>query len=259
MGQYFEWVNLDKRELLDSSAFADGLELYETSYVGSERTGAALTLLAGDWAHDAVVFMGDYCSPADSANLLMRRIAREYGERGAYDQLADEFSNIAGGFAAARGKTEWVYDDIAQDTVSREYQGTFDLEVSDPRYLVNLTKGEYVDRRATMVWYVKRTPSYEVSRFDPTPLLLATEGALDGFEDGGCGPWLGDDVYASDTCPGEGFVDSTRKYVYTIDDDDIPVYATDRQIEAVWRRRIEDYEGLSEDEIDAIRALLRRC
>jgi hypothetical protein len=76
---------------------------------------------------------------------------------------------------------------------AREYVGTFDMEFSHPRYLVNASKREYVDRERTMAWDVTRGRlPFGVVRFHPTPLLLSSGRGLDGYDE--CGPWLGDDV-----------------------------------------------------------------
>lgn len=257
MGQYFTWLNVDKREQLDPLAFEGGLKWCETCYVGSERTEAALSLLAGPWAGDAVVFMGDYCRPGELDNALMSRVAAEYGERGACDYMEDTFTNIAGRFAVVRGRAEYLYEDDAP-LGAREYVGTFDIEFSHPRYLVNDSKREYVDRERTMVWHVTRGHlPFSVVRFDPTPLLLSSGRGLDGFDD--CGPWLGDSVFATSIRPDDGYADMSHTYVCTFGDNEVPVFSSDDQIKAVMERRTEDYGKLTNMEIEFIEALLRRC
>lgn len=256
MGEYFTWLNVDKRERLDPLAFEGGLKWCETCYVGSERTEAALTLLEGAWAGDAVIFMGDYCRPEELDNDLMRRVAAEYGDLGARDYMEDAFTNIAGRFAVVRGRTECLYED---DTLlgAREYAGAFDIEFSHPRYLVNDSKCEYVDRERTMAWHVTRGRlPFGVVRFDPTPLLLSSSRGPDGFDD--CGPWLGDNVYATNALPDGEYADMSHAYVCTFDDE-APVFSSDDQIRAVMERRTEDYGGLTGMEIESIKALLRRC
>jgi hypothetical protein len=98
---------------------------------------------------------------------------------------------------------------------------------------------------------------FGVVRFDPTPLLLSSGRGLDGYD--GCGPWLGDNVFATSVCPDDGYADMSHAYVCTFDDDEAPVFASDDQIKAVMERRTEDYGGLTSSEIETIKALLRRC
>ena len=257
MGQYFTWLNVDKREQLDPLAFEGGLKWCETCYVGSERTEAALTLLAGPWAGDAVIFMGDYCSPGDIDNPLMQRVAAEYGAHGACDLMEDTFTNVTGMFAVVRGRGECLYENDVP-LGAREYVGTFDVAFSHPRYLINDSKREYVDREQTMVWHVNRGHlPFGVVRFDPTPLLLSSGHGPDGFEE--FGPWLGDRVHATNARPEGTYADMSRAYVCTFDDDEVPVFSSDCQIRAVMERRTGDFDGLSDEEIESIKALLRRC
>lgn len=256
MAQYFFWMNFDRREMLDPLAHDSALNQTATSYLGAEYTEAALTLLEGEWAGQAVLFMGDYTDLEGATNPLLVRIREEYGNH-PFDEADETFTNISGRFYEVEGREEHVY--IDEDTeFERPYSGPFDLRYTRPRYVINQSKREYVDRLSTCVWYLRRTPSFEVVRFDPTSLLLTTWRGLDGYEDDEHGPWVGDYVTASSELPGNGCADATRKYVYTNRDDELPVYATDVQIEAVWRRRAEDYGDLTEEEIGAIRALLRR-
>jgi len=209
------------------------------------------------WAGDAVIFMGDYCCPGDLDNALMRRVTAEYGGRGACDYMEDTFTNIAGRFAVVRGRAEHLYeDDVPLGT--REYVGTFDIEFSHPRYLVNDSKRGYVDRKRTMAWHVTRGHlSFNVIRFDPTPLLLSSSRGPDGFGD--CGPWLGDSVFATSICPNDGYADMSHAYVCTFDDDEIPVFSSDDQIKTVVEHRTEDYGDLTSIGIESIKDLLRRC
>lgn len=46
MGQYFEWVNYDKREIIATDPWPNGQKLYECAYLGCPETDAALTMLA---------------------------------------------------------------------------------------------------------------------------------------------------------------------------------------------------------------------
>ena len=79
MGQYFQIINLDKKEKLHPHAFGDGLKLMEFATSGNGvMTGLALLLrqssqsgggdfnvglsndLLGSWAGDRVSIVGDY-------------------------------------------------------------------------------------------------------------------------------------------------------------------------------------------------------
>lgn len=68
MGQYFNWVNLDKGEIVADWPWPNGQGIHESAYLGCEETDAALTMIAGDWAGDLVVFLGDYAENANMRN-----------------------------------------------------------------------------------------------------------------------------------------------------------------------------------------------
>ncbi len=48
MGQYFEWVNFDKGEIIATWPWPNGQKPHECTYVECEETDAALTMLAGE-------------------------------------------------------------------------------------------------------------------------------------------------------------------------------------------------------------------
>lgn len=253
MAQYFFWMNFDRREKLNPLAFGSALNQTATSYLGAEYTEAALTMLAGDWAGQAVLFMGDYTDlDKGTPNPLLTRIREEYG-RYPFDEADGTFTDVFGRFSDARRG-------LAEDTGDggSSYAGPADLSFTRPRYVINRSKGEYVDRAATCVWYLRKATALEVVRFDPISLLLTTWHALDTFEDDCHGPWVGDDVLAADVLPEEGFADATRRYVCAQDDGEAPVYASDEQIKAVAEGRPAGYAGLSQAEIETVRACLRR-
>lgn len=76
MGQYFEWVNFDKREIIATDPWPNGQKLHECAYIGCPETDAVLTMLAGDWAGDLVVFLGDYARFKDETHPGRREVER---------------------------------------------------------------------------------------------------------------------------------------------------------------------------------------
>jgi len=252
-------MNFDRREQLDVFPFDTNIERASSCFVGNEYTEALLTLLTGDWAGTANAFVPDCFSAKDLDDTgrppFLVRAADEFGEY-IFDEAEDSFAYVEGQFKLMEGRLRRTYPDDWPLYIDEPYEGPFDLELSHPRYAVNRTKREYVDRDHTMVWFIRRRPyPFEVVRFDPTPLLLCTDGFLDDYYDRG--PWLGDYVYASNVHPGDGYRDATRDYIYTIGPER-PVYATDDQIKAVMERREDDYGNLTPQEIEDIKDCLRQ-
>ena len=59
MGEYFEWVNIDKKEYISPFDFDQGSKLHQTSVDGNPLLNALATLLDDRWKGDRIVFLGD--------------------------------------------------------------------------------------------------------------------------------------------------------------------------------------------------------
>ena len=57
MGEYYDWVNISKKEYLSPVDFDLGSKLYESAYAGNPLLGALYDLLSSDWKGDAIVFL----------------------------------------------------------------------------------------------------------------------------------------------------------------------------------------------------------
>lgn len=62
MGQYYQVVNLDKKETIRPHAFGCGAKLMEHSWIGNKLTGTVMELLSegGAWHKTRMVWAGDY-------------------------------------------------------------------------------------------------------------------------------------------------------------------------------------------------------
>ncbi len=156
MGEYFVWINQDKRQCLDQRACDDcGWMFGIASVQRCELTEAACTLIAGSWRGGRVIFAGDYLSfgdeEHDSRNGLL---AKEFGKQ--------PYENCYGG-------------------------GCEELAAPDPivryRFSINETKREYVDRGNTPLADVCELPNGELvwSRYDPVPPFFSPVQRDNGF------------------------------------------------------------------------------
>ena len=77
MGQYYKFINLDKKEICDRSK--GFLKLTEHSYIGNEYCNDILTLLSNEWKGDRVIHVGDYAEGNDGTTTgkLIDKIERE--------------------------------------------------------------------------------------------------------------------------------------------------------------------------------------
>lgn len=216
MGQYFNWVNFDKNEIIEDWPWPNGNKLHKSAYLGCEETDAALTMLAGGWAGDFVAFLGDYATFENETHPKRReaelRLAGTCCEEYIYS-----CADICGRFDYTRDhpKTRHpVYedDDIYETWVP--YDGPFDVAIHCYRYVANETKKEFVDRFCTAVRYIDKNTG-EIIRYDPFPELMCSQtGWLEDPENEIEGRWFGDTVRPSDEHPGDGYTAVAQNYSY---------------------------------------------
>ena len=71
MGEYFDWVNVDKRELICPAAFGRGNKYHETVHKDSVLPFVLHTLLDERWVEDHVLLLSDECHvPEDPHNYI---------------------------------------------------------------------------------------------------------------------------------------------------------------------------------------------
>lgn len=216
MGQYYYWVNFDKDEIIEIWPWPNGMGLHECAYLGCEETDAALTMLAGDWAGDLVVFFGDYAEFKDETHPMRKEVERRLGGMGAEDYILS-CRDICGRFDYVRdhpGITHPLYFDDGRDSIDVPYDGPFDVEIRQFRYVVNESKKEFIDRFNTAVRYVSEKTGKDVL-YDPFPELMCTgTRGLEDPENEIEGLWFGDVVRPTDEHPGDGYTAVAQWYSY---------------------------------------------
>lgn len=66
MSEYFNWINVDKKQRLDSCACDDLGSIFGAACIQRcELTEAACTLIANQWHSERVIFVGDYLAFGD--------------------------------------------------------------------------------------------------------------------------------------------------------------------------------------------------
>lgn len=121
MGQYFEWVNYDKREIIMIDPWPNGQKLRWCAYIGCPETDAALTMLAGDWAGELVMFLGDYARFKDETRPGRREMEHRLN-RAISDDCTYGFTDTCGRFDYVCSHPEVMhfveYDDGGYDMAS---------------------------------------------------------------------------------------------------------------------------------------------
>lgn len=214
MGEYFDWVNVDKREFISPDDFGYGNKSHETVHKDSVPLLALHTLLSDRWAGDHILFLGDECYvPDETANYVFKALREQYHPFPdvdyTWEMVFETYRNVSGLFKEAeeavrseiryyledlRNHERYVHNEYGVDA-DHPYEGLFTMTGQRVRYVVNHTKRIGYSLEETKVLYLNRTES---DFADPLPILL-------GYgSDFGPGAWIGDVIGVSHRLP-EGY------------------------------------------------------
>lgn len=225
MGEYYSWVNIDKKEYIEPFAFDMGNKSHESAWKGNPLLGALYALMKSDWKGDRVIFLGDETNITEKdTNPALQQLSKErkqWGEPGYdADYVVETYRDISGLFRDAEKKVrEEIRIMIDADDFECNYyhvdkespfDGLFGRLPAYYRYVYNHTKKEFYDLTRTRMTYTDRDGNY-TDRIDPLPLLLAF-GRSAGDE---CtGLWIGDNVEPGDDAPPYDYKDMSSVYVW---------------------------------------------
>ncbi|MCR5566496.1 MAG: hypothetical protein K6F61_06560 [Clostridiales bacterium] len=210
MGEYYDWVNVDKKQYLIPMEFGHGSKLYESCWYHADVLGALYSLLSSEWKGDHIMFLGDECGSirADIQNETLRRFRAQCTGDGKLWYWPDEYRCMSGLFKAAEKEVREEiriileepenFDNIYRIDPANPYKGLFEREPVWFRYVVNHARKEYYDTERTR-W------TDGGHKMDPLPLLLAY-GRMT-LQEEECGRWLGAVITVTDQMPGDGYTD----------------------------------------------------
>ena len=216
MGAYYSWVNIDRREYLQCGDLEDGrCKLYQMIWYDCMGVRALYALLDGEWRGQRILLLGDEGEPAgDGGNAALARLI---GERrswsaagGLFDYVAAHYRDITPLFQESEGvcraEIDWILNDPHRFDPYRidrsdPFRGLFGRCVRDYRFVINDTRGAYLDR--------ERAQSHRGFLVNPLPLLLAC-AAFDA--EPFIGAWMGDSLRVSDSPPPETYRDMSAIY-----------------------------------------------
>lgn len=175
MGQYYKFINLDKKEKSDRNMYP--LKLTEHSYVGNDYCNDTLTLLSDKWEGDRVIHVGDYATNTDNTTTshLISKLDREFKPNTTFFNYGEYFK------------------DVEPDKINKKI-----------RYVYNLDKKEYIDlfhQPIINVWYGDGEASF--AKFNSFALLTACGngqggGDYHGVNEEHIGSWAGDHFVSSE-------------------------------------------------------------
>ena len=211
MGEYYDWVNVNKKEYISPNDFDFVNRRTESLVRGNAFLCALRDLLSNEWAGDHIFWSGDEKSiPGDTDNVTLQILYSHTVQIGypgdAFDTVCESYRNVSGLFKAAeeevRQEIGFYLEDIksAAPTMNNEYgidiekpfNGLFMREGRDFRYTVNHTKRVCYSFEKTKILYRDNTESDYV---DPLPILMAYGRVTD------TGLWVGDIIGVSDEMP----------------------------------------------------------
>ena len=262
MGQYYKFINVDKREICDRNLGM--MKLMEHSYLYNNYCSDILFLLNTDWKNDRVIHVGDYAEPDDGTTT-----------QEIIEQIQDEL------------KVESVYNE-ADNYLEKQ----INEEILEIRYVYNHDKKEYVDLYKQPIQYFDIEGStISVTKINSFALLVACGNGLGGgdyvyhakINEEKVGSWAGDRFESSTT-----FLDKYKEYTENslmfneiekykgisnwneqtksqiLNDSGELLVKELKNIEEEWYRRIDlnklklSKEGLFNDEYNFLKSILER-
>ena len=210
MGEYFNWVNVVKREYICPADFGFGNKAGESSYYRNDFLCALRELLSTEWRGDRIIFFGDeYNIEADTEYGILREFYKQTVQHGCpgdgFDVMCETYRNLSAQFKSAekavREEIQAYLEDSATgyDTVNEygielehPYDGLFTRKGHDYKYTVNHTKKVCYSLEETKIFDHN---NYFREKMDPLPFLLGYGRTVEA------GDWLGDVVGVTDEKP----------------------------------------------------------
>lgn len=160
MGEYYNWVNVDKREYICPGDFDYGNKFHESMHKKSIPLHALHTLLNDEWKGDHVLWLGDECSVSNKfPNKIIQTLYDQsvaFGYPGsAFDRICESYRNVSCLFKEAEkeARKEIGYyienlrdygelDSINEYGIDIEnpFRGLFIKQTKRYKYTVNCTK-----------------------------------------------------------------------------------------------------------------------
>lgn len=211
MGEYYKWVNVDKKEYICPSDFDYGNKCWESLTRENSFLCALFDLLSNEWSGDHIFWMGDEKLISKDTNNPTLKILYEDSVKLGYpgdgfDTVSEVYKNISSLFKAAenivREEIRFYLENIKTNNLNENneygvdlnnpFKGLFLRDGKNFRHTINHTKKVYYSFDNTKILYKNNT---ENTFSNPLPLLM-TYGKIAND-----GDWLGDIIGVSDEIP----------------------------------------------------------
>lgn len=211
MGEYYNWVNVDRKEYICPADFDYGNKSRESCHRESEVLRALRNLLENEWRGCRIFWLGDEKGlPEDCSNILFSTIKKHCDEIGyagdMFGTVCETYINVSGLFKSAeksvREEIGYYLEEIARGNrnerneygidPNRPVEGLFLREGKDVRYIINYSKKVCYSFEKTKILY---KDGEENNFVDPLPILLGYGRVMN------MGKWIGDVVGVSNELP----------------------------------------------------------
>lgn len=213
MGEYYSWVNVDRKEYICPYDFDYGSKRHESCHREGEVLRALRDLLANEWKDCRILWMGDEIGlPKYISDDLFTIIKRHCDEAGdyvdIYDMVIETYKNVSGLYKSAekdvREEIGFFLAEIERGNKHERneyginpdnpFEGLFQRTGRDSKYIINFTKKVGYSFGKTKILYKNGD---ENDYADPLPILLGYGRVMEP------GEWLGDIVGVSDELPND--------------------------------------------------------
>ena len=205
MGEYFSWINLDRKEYISPSDFEIGNKRYESVSINNALLCALRELMGSEWKGSKIIFIGDECGQfsINIPNILNDILQDDKFEGNFVDYTYENFKNVSCKFEAARNMvTEEISvfmerirrgeDDFINEygiDINNPFAGMFNRKGKSYKYTINYGKGVAYCLDTTKII---TSEDNVIDSIDPLPVLFGYGNTMKP------GEWLGDFVGVSD-------------------------------------------------------------
>ena len=215
MGEYYNWVNVDKKEYICPADFDYGNKFYESMHKDSIPLHALHSLLINEWKGDRVLWFGDECPvPEQSSNGVIKTLYEqsvEFGYPGdTFGMICESYRNVSCLFKEAeknvREEIRYYLEEYRETgrldhyneygiDLDNPYEGLFLKTAKRRMFTINYSKKIYYSLAETDILFQDHTKN---NFTDPLPFLMGYGRVAEP------GEWLGDIIGVSDQRP-EGY------------------------------------------------------
>lgn len=219
MGEYFNWVNVDKKEYLCPTDFDLGNKSHESRHKGNPLLRVLYELLSDRWRGDLIVFLGDEGTiPPDTPFHILQKLNEQVLSGCYFDHICENYRNVSCLFkeaeAEVRKEIRGYLEDLRRGhpcTSVNEYgidltapfDGLFCKSGKSFCFIINHTKKVFYSFAITKILYKDGSLC---DYADPLSVLMAYGRSVVS------GAWLGDVIGVSDELPG-GYVPISEIYL----------------------------------------------